>query len=98
MVIYIDLVFLINFILDLLLLLTVNVALKRYSRFFKLVLGAVLGSISLVSLFLHLNSITLSLLKVLMGILMCLVAFGYKNIRYTFYNVIYLYMTSISLG
>lgn len=98
MVIYIDLVFLINFILDFLLLLTVNITLKRYSRIYKLILGALFGSISLLSLFISLNSITLSIIKLLMGLIMSLISFGYKNIKYTFYNVLYLYMTSIILG
>jgi len=98
MVIYIDLVFLINFILDYLLLLTVNVALKRYARLYKLILGALFGSISLLSLFIPLNSVTLSLLKLFMAIIMSLISFGYKNIKYTLYNILYLYMTSIILG
>lgn len=98
MVIYVDLVFLINFILDFLLLLTVNIALKRYSHIYKLFLAALFGSLSLLSLFIPLNSITLSFLKLVMGLIMCLIAFGYKNIKYTFYNVLYLYMTSIILG
>ena len=92
MVIYIDLVFLINFILDYLLLLTVNVALKRYARLYKLILGALFGSISLLSLFIPLNSVTLSLLKLFMAIIMSLISFGYKNIKYTLYNILYLYM------
>ncbi len=98
MVIYIDLVFIINFIIDFLLLLTVNVALKRYSRIYKLILGALFGSLSLLSLFIPISSMVLSILKLLMGLIMSLIAFGYKNIKYTFYNVIYLYMTSIILG
>ncbi len=98
MVIYLDLVFIINFILDLLLLLTVNVALKRYSKIYKLFLGALFGSVSLISLFIPINSIMLSLLKIVMGIVMSLIAFGYKNIKYTVYNVLYLFMTSIILG
>lgn len=98
MVIYIDLVFLINFILDLLLLLTINIALKRYSKMHKLLLGAFFGSVSLITLFIPLNSLLLFIFKIIMGIIMCLIAFGYKNLKYTFYNVIYLYMVSIILG
>ncbi len=98
MVIYLDLVFIINFILDLLLLLTVNIALKRYSKIYRLILGALFGSISLISLFLPFNTITLALLKLLMGLIMVLISFGYKNIKYTAYNLLYLYMTSIILG
>lgn len=29
---------------------------------------------------------------------MCIISFGYKNIKYTIYNAVYLYMTSIILG
>lgn len=98
MVIYIDIVFIINFILDLLLLLTVNIALKRYSKIYKLILGALFGSISLITLFLPLNSILLFIFKIIMGIIMCFIAFGYKNLKYTIYNVLYLCMVSIILG
>jgi stage II sporulation protein GA (sporulation sigma-E factor processing peptidase) len=98
MIIYIDLVFIINFIFDLLLLLTINIALKRYSKIYRLILGSLVGSLSLISLFISMNAITLCLFKIILGILMCLVSFGYKNIKYTFYNVLYLYMTSIILG
>lgn len=98
MVIYVDLVFLINFIIDFLLLLTVNIALKRYSRVSKLVLASLFGSVSLLSLFIPISSAILSALKLLLGFIMVLIAFGYKNIKYTFYNVLYLYMTSIILG
>lgn len=98
MIIYIDIVFLINFIFDLLLLLTVNIALKRYSKIFKLFLSALFGSCSLISLFIPLGNFGLFFLKVGIAITMNLIAFGYKNIRYTFYNIIYFFMCSIILG
>ncbi len=98
MIIYVDLVFLINFILDFLLLLTVNIALKRYSKISRLLLGSLFGSISLLSLFIPFSSTLLTILKLLMGVGMSIISFGYKNIKYTFYNIIYLYMTSIILG
>lgn len=98
MTIYIDLVFLINFVIDLLLLLTINIALKRYSKLYRLILGALIGSASLLTLLIPLNSVVLSIFKIGLGIIMCLISFGYKNIKYTLYNVIYLYMVSIILG
>lgn len=98
MVIYLDLVFIINFILDFLLLLTVNIALKRYSKIRKLILGSLFGSISLLYLFIPLNQIFLVTFKILISIFMCLISFGYKNIKFTLYNIIYLYMVSIILG
>lgn len=98
MIIYIDLVLIINFVIDFLLLLTVNVALKRYSKIKRIILGAILGSISLLSLFISLSGISLSVLKFIIGLIMVLVSFGYKNLRYTFYNLLYLFMCSVILG
>lgn len=98
MVIYLDIVFLINFIIDLLLLLTVNIALKRYAKLHRLVLAALFGSLSLLTLFLNINSITLFIFKLLLSILMVFTAFSYKNIKYILYNLLYFYMTSIILG
>ena len=83
MIVYIDLVFLINFILDLLLLLTINIALKRYSKIKRLILGALFGSISLLYLFIPLNQVLLFIFKIVMSIIMCIIAFGYKNFKYT---------------
>ena len=98
MIIYIDLLIVINFLFDFLLLLTVNIALKRYSKIYRLVLASLFGEITLLSLFLPINSILLSILKIIMGLIMVIIAFGYKNIKYTIYNALYLYMTSIILG
>jgi len=98
MIVYIDIIFLINFILDLLLLCTINIVLKRYTKLYKLLLGALFGSVSLLSLFISINSYLLFICKFIMALIMCLIAFGYRNIRYTFYNILYLYICSIILG
>jgi len=98
MTIYLDLLFLINFIFDFLILLVVNVALKRYTKIYKLILASLFGGLSLLFLFININNITLSILKVLIASLMVLISFGYKNVRYVFYNLLYFYMVSIILG
>lgn len=98
MIIYIDILIIVNFLFDILLLLTVNIALKRYAKIYKLVLASLFGEITLLSLFIPFSSIIFTILKIIMGIIMVLIAFGYKNIKYTTYNVIYLYMVSIILG
>ena len=98
MIIYIDLLMTINFLFDFLLLLTINIALKRYSKVYKLILASLFGEVTLFSLFIPINSILFTILKIILGIIMVLIAFGYKNIKYTFYNIIYLYMVSIILG
>lgn len=98
MTIYIDILIIINFLFDMLLLLTINITLRRYSKIYRLVLAALFGEITLLSLFIPISSILLTILKIMLGIIMVLIAFGYKNIKYTTYNVIYLYMVSIILG
>lgn len=98
MIIYIDLLIIVNFLFDFLLLLTVNIALKRYAKIYRLVLASLFGELTLLSLFIPISSIVFTILKIMMGLIMVSIAFGYKNLKYFLYNVIYLYMTSIILG
>lgn len=98
MTVYIDVVLIINFIIDLLLLMTVSYVLKRNVSSNRLIIGALSGSLSLLLLFLKLNNITLFLLKFFISIIMVICTFGFKNIKYTFKNMMYLYIISILLG
>lgn len=98
MKIYLDLVFLLNFGFDFLLLLSVSVLLRRKASIKRLFLGALIGACTIFCLFVQLTSLELFLIKVVMSIIMVLCTFSYKNINYTFKNVSYLYMTSIVLG
>ena len=54
--------------------------------------------LSIFLLFLKINNIVLFLLKILISVIMVIVAFGYKSIKYTISNIIYFYMTSIILA
>lgn len=98
MTIYLDLVLILNLAFDFLLLLGVNIVLKRNMKLRRILLGAILGSLSILFLFIKLNSFTLFLLKVIVSVLMTLITFDYKSIKYTFNNLIYLYMISTILG
>ena len=98
MKIYLDLVFILNFIYDLLLLMTVDITLKRHAKFIRLILSAILGALSLVILFFPCEEVILFIFKIIASVLMILVAFGYKNIKYFGTNMIYLYMCSVILG
>lgn len=98
MKIYLDLVFMLNFIYDLLLLMTIDITLKRHMNFIRLIISSIIGSLSLIILFLPFNKLVLFVLKILVSIIMTLVAFKYKNIKYTFTNLLYLYMCSVILG
>lgn len=97
--IYIDLVFILNYLIDLLLLLfTVAVILRRQTKLKKLLLGALVGTMTMLFLFLDISNILLFIIKIIMSIFMSLVAFDFKNIRYTLKNIFYLYTSSIILG
>ena len=98
MKIYIDLIVLLNFFLDFILLFCVSYILKRNVKLIRLLLGALIGGISIISLFINFSSITLFLFKIFISIIMCLISFSFKNIKYTFNNIIYLYLISIILG
>ena len=98
MIIYIDLLLIINFIFDLLLLLTVNITLKRHTKVYRLLFSSGFGSLTLISLFIPLNAILMMFFKALLALIMLIIAFGYKNLKYTFYNLLYFYMCSVILG
>lgn len=98
MKIYLDLVLFLNFSFDFLLLLGVSVLLRRVVPIYKVLLGAFIGSLSILLLFFEMSSLTLFLLKVAISIIMILTTFGYRDLRYTFKNLFYLYTSSMILG
>jgi len=98
MIVYVDLIFFLNFLIDLLLLITISIVLKRRVKIRRLFLGALFGSISLIFLFLKISSFTLFLFKIIIALLMLIISLGYKNIRYTLTNLLYLYLISIIYG
>lgn len=98
MTIYIDVVIVINFVIDLLLLMTVSYILKRNVSSNRLILGSMVGSLSVLLLFIKLNNITLFLLKLLISIFMIISTFKFNNLKYTLKNIIYLYIVSTFLG
>lgn len=98
MKIYLDLIILLNFFLDFLLLLGVSLLLKRNSSIKRIILASFFGGISILSLFIEIKSINLFILKIMISILMIIISFGFKNLKYTINNLIYLYLLSIILG
>ena len=98
MKIYLDIVLLINFGFDFLLLLSVSLILRRNASIYKLLIGSFIGSISILTLFMKINSIQLFFIKLVISILMCISSFKYKNLKYTIKNIIFLYLSSIVLG
>jgi stage II sporulation protein GA (sporulation sigma-E factor processing peptidase) len=98
MKIYLDLIFILNFLFDLILLLSVGIILRRNANYKRLLLGSLIGALSIFVLFLNINSIELFIIKIIISIFMVIITFKYKDIKYTLLNLFYLYMTSIVLG
>lgn len=98
MKIYLDYVFLINFLFDFILLTGVALLLKRNIKLYRLIIGSIFGGLTIIILFLNLNSMMLFVLKIVSGIMMVIITFSFKNIKYTFNNFINLMISSVILG
>lgn len=98
MKIYVDLLFLLNIGLDFILLTSISVILKRNVKLKRLITGSIFGSMTIIFLFIKLNSWQMLIIKIILGFLMVIITFGYKDIRYTFNNFYYLIVNSIIMG
>jgi len=98
MKIYLDLVMLINYVFDFVLLCSVNYILRRNSSVFKIILSSLVGTLTLLILFMKMSNFTLLLYKFLVSIIMVIMAFGFKDIKYTSKNILYFYLVSMLLG
>ena len=98
MKVYIDIVMIINFMLDFILLLGVSIILKRNVSIKRIIISSFIGGLSIIFLFIPMNSILLFLFKLIISIIMVLTAFKYNSFRYTVVNILYLYILSIFLG
>lgn len=93
--IYIDLFFLFNTIMDIIIITSVSILLKRNTTYKRILISSLLGGISSLMLFTSINRLLLELITI---ILMITIAFKYKNIRYFLTNILYTYILSILLG
>ena len=98
MKVYLDLLFLLNFGFDFLLLLFVSYLLKRNASIKRLTLGGLVGACSIILLFFSMNSILLFIFKFGISLIMVFVTFGWKDYQYTSKNISFLYALSITLG
>ena len=95
MTIYVDIVLLINFIMDLYILSGVKFLLKLDTKIIRILFGAIIGSLSTFLLFFNLSTTLLNVFKIIISIIMILVSFG----KYKFFErIFYMYIVSIILG
>lgn len=98
MKLYLDLIFLINFGFDFILLIVVSYLLRRKASIKRIFMGALLGGMSIFALFLPMTNLSLFLFKILISVFMILITFSYKNKKYFLQNFFYLYTASMILG
>lgn len=77
---------------------TVKLLLRRNVGILSIISGALIGGTSIFILFVPINSVMLFFVKIIISFIMILVTFGYRDIRYTARNFLYLYSTSMILG
>ena len=96
--IYIDLLLILNFFYDFILLLTLGLTLKRDIKLKRIIFSSLFGSLTVLLLFLNINNILLLILEIIMGIFMTI--FAYKPLckKEILENIIYLYMLSVILA
>ena len=98
MKIYLDLIMILNFFFDLILLVSVAIILKRKIIYERLIISSFIGGLSILGLFINFDTITLFIYKFIISIIMIIICFKYQDIKYFINNLIYLYINSIVLG
>ena len=93
-----DLILFLNFVIDLIILIVFGILLKWKKNLPRIILGAFIGSLSVLFLLIKLSNLELFIYKILLGSIMTYISFGYQNIKYVIKNFLYLYMVSIILG
>ena len=98
MKVYLDLILILNFFLDFMLLIATGIILKRKINIKLITVSSFIGSLSILILFFNINSIELFFIKLLFSITMIIISYPNKNIKYIFYNLLIFYIVSIFLG
>jgi stage II sporulation protein GA (sporulation sigma-E factor processing peptidase) len=95
MKVYIEAVFLLNFLLDYMILFGTKKLLKIDTNNYHILLGSLFGSITTFLLTISLSNSIMIFLKIIISLLMNLISFGYNRL---IYHTFYFYLISILLG
>ncbi|MEH7358191.1 sigma-E processing peptidase SpoIIGA [Priestia aryabhattai] len=99
MPIYLDLIWMLNFGLDTILLMLCAVVLKRNYKWWRLLLGGFIGSLIVLLMFTPFSHLMVHpAIKILFSFFMVLMAFGYKRLRFFFENLLTFYFATFVVG
>ena len=91
MKIYYEEIFILNFLLDFMILFGTKRILKINKSIIRIVLGSIIGSFTTILLFYKISSIDLLFLKIIFSFIMIIISFGFNNL---FRNIFYFYINS----
>ena len=95
MKVYIELVFIVNYLIDFMILYGTKRLLKINKSNIRLLLGSLMGTISSFILFININNLELTIFKIVLSIIIILISFGKNNMLI---NTFYFYLISIIIG
>ncbi len=95
MKVYLDLIIILNFFYDTLIVLAVSTLLKERVKIHRVLLSSLIGEIALIPLFIRMDNIFLLLLKIGLSLVMVFISLGKDNY---FNNLFYFYIITIILG
>lgn len=95
MKIYLEYIFIINFLLDFMILYGTKRLLKINKPNKRIIISSLIGSFSTFILLINISNLILFIIKILLSILMIIISFGLNNIKE---NTFYFYLISIIVG
>lgn len=95
MKVYIEFIYIINFLLDFMILYGTKRLLKINKSVLRIIIGSLIGMISTIFLQVKISNFTLMIIKIVLSSLMIISSFGLMNF---FKNIFYFYLISIILG
>ena len=96
--VYVEILVLIELFMNYVIIIATGILLNRITKFKKTFLASVIGSFSLIFLYIPINQHIINILTIIFAFFMSIIAYGYKNILYTLKNIIYMYFISIFLA
>ena len=96
--VYIELLFLEDFIYNYIIIFSVSILLKRITTIRKIILSSLVGTISLITFIIPILNRFNFIISLLSSFIMSVISFSYKEIIYTIKNIFYMYISSMFIA
>lgn len=95
---YIENIIILNFVIDYILLKSTSIILKNNIKNINIIYSCLFGEISLLYLFININYFIMIIFKIIIGLIMIYITFGYEDRKHCFISLIWFYLLSFFLG